>query len=182
MNQQRRKKWAATAAKVIVALFILDAAVYFGVNRTLANLVVATQARFTAVRLNWLRERASLSGLEARAAALPGERRQAKAFFNEHIPPRRVAFSRAAMLIEKLTQRSRVDLTAIKYTPETEQTDPVSHLNLDAGVRGSFDNLLDFAHGLETADDFIVVRSFKFAAGDGGVLALHVNADLYLRP
>lgn len=182
MNQQRRKRLSAGAAKVIVALFVLDAAVYFGLNRTLANLVVDTQAQFTAVRLNWLRERAKLSGLEAGAAALPGEQQQAKLFFDEHIPPRRVAFSRAATLIEKLTQRSHVDLTAIKYTPEADQAEPVSHLNLDAGVRGSFDNLLDFAHGLETADDFIVVRSFKFAAEDGGVLALHVNADLYLTP
>ncbi|MGH9352642.1 MAG: hypothetical protein ACRD2G_10855, partial [Terriglobia bacterium] len=182
MSQQRRKTWAGKAAKVILVLVIVDILAYAAVDRPLANLVAREQDRFTSVRLEWWRERGNLARLQKRVAALPAEQRQTQTFLDHHIPPRREAFSRAATLIEGLTQQSQVELSAIKYTPGEAHGEPVGRLNLDTNVKGSFENLLGFAHALETANDFIVVRSFKFAAGDGGVLALHVDADLYLTP
>lgn len=182
MSHERRRRWTGKAAKVILVLVILDILAYAALDRPLGNLVAREQDRFNSARLDWRSQRAALARLERRVAALPEEQAQTQAFLDQHIPPRRQAFSRAAMLIENLTGKSQVELSAIKYTPDAAHGEPVSRLNLDASVKGSFDNLLAFAHALETADDFIVVRSFKFAAGDGGVLALHVNADLYLTP
>ncbi|MGH9345396.1 MAG: hypothetical protein ACRD19_16740 [Terriglobia bacterium] len=182
MSQQRRKKWAEKAAKVILVLVILDILAYAAMERPLSSLVVRKQDQFTGARLEWQRQRENLALLQKRVAALPVERRQIQAFVDHHIPARREAFSRAATLIENLTQRSQVELSAIKYTPDKPGGGPIGRLNLDTSVKGSFENLLGFAHALETANDFIVVRSFKFAAEDGGVLALHVNADLYLTP
>lgn len=182
MSHERRRRWAGKAAKVILVLAILDILAYVAVYRPLGSLIMREQERFNSARLEWRSQRINLARLQHRVAALPNEQSQAQAFLDKHIPPRRQAFSRAASLIEDLTQQSRVELSAIKYTPDSQRGEPVSHLNLDANVKGSFDNLLAFAHALETADDFIVVRSFKFAAEDGGVLALHVNADLYLTP
>ncbi len=182
MSQQRRKKWVGAAAKAILALVILDVLAYAALDRPLANLVAREQDRFTSARLEWWRERGNLALLQKHVDALPAEQRQIQAFLDRHIPSRREAFSRAATLIESLTQRSQVELLAIKYTPDESHGEPVGRLNLNTSVKGSFENLLGFAHALETSNDFIVVRSFKFAAGDGGVLALHVDADLYLTP
>lgn len=182
MSQQRRKKWAGKAAKIVLVLIVLDILAYAAVDRPLASLVVRKQDEFTGARLEWQRQRANLAHLQKRVAALPAEQEQMQAFLDHHIPPRREAYSRAATLIENLTQQSQVELSAIKYTPDTPRGEPVDRLNVDTNVKGSFENLLGFAHALETANDFIVVRSFKFAAEDGGMLALHVNADLYLTP
>jgi hypothetical protein len=41
---------------------------------------------------------------------------------------------------------------------------------------------LKFAHGLETANDLIVIRSFTLAEGDNGALELRLATDLYLTP
>lgn len=182
MSLQRRKKWTRTAAKVILVLIVLDVLAYAAADRYLANLVASEQGRFTFARLEWLRERASLTQLEKRNAALPREREELQAFRGQHIPVHREAYSGAAVLIEQLTGKSQVQLVAIKYREGKSKGEPFEHLGLDTNVEGPFPNLLKFAHGLETSNDFIVVHSFKFAAGDGGMLALHVDADLYLMP
>jgi hypothetical protein len=42
--------------------------------------------------------------------------------------------------------------------------------------------LLKFAHGLETANDFILIREFNLATGENGMLSLRLAADFYLTP
>jgi len=42
--------------------------------------------------------------------------------------------------------------------------------------------VLNFAHALETASDFLLVRSFTFERGESGTVALRLGADLYLKP
>lgn len=182
MSLQRRKKWTQTAAKIILALAVLDALVYVVADRPLGGLIANEQDRFTNIRLEWWRQRASLAGVERRKAALPAEQQQIQTFLDQHVPPRREAFSRAAALIEQLTQQSGVHLAAVKYSPAQSKGEPLDHLGLETEVQGPFPNLLSFAHELETANDFTIVRGFRFATRNGGVLALHVNADLYLMP
>lgn len=182
MSQQRRTNWARTAAKVVVVLIVLDVALYAAAVRPLGSLLAHEQERFTSARLDWLRERDVLNRLRRRDAALPGDQRQVEAFLEKHLPVRHEAYSRTSSLIQRLSQRSSVEITGVKYSLEDKQTTPLKRLKLDATVQGPFSNLLSFAHGLETASDFIVVRSFTFEPGDQGVLALHLRADLYMAP
>lgn len=49
-------------------------------------------------------------------------------------------------------------------------------------VEGTFPTLLKFAHGLETASDLILLRSFNMAESDEGTLQLKLIADMYLTP
>lgn len=182
MSQQRRRNWTQTAAKVIVVLMALDAVLYVAAVRPLTNLVAHEQERFTATRLEWLRHRASLARLSRRDEALPVDQKQVKAFLEEHLPVRHQAYSRTAGLIQQLSQRSNVEITGVKYSREETQKTPLESLGLEASAQGPFSNLLDFAHGLETSSDFIVLRSFQFVPGDQGVLALHLKAYLYMAP
>ena len=55
-------------------------------------------------------------------------------------------------------------------------------LGVDVNAEGSFANLVKFGYALETAGDFIVLRNCTFAPQEGGKLALHLLADLYLMP
>ncbi|MGH9451937.1 MAG: hypothetical protein ACRD11_15615 [Terriglobia bacterium] len=182
MSQQRREKWARTAAKVIVGLIVLDVILYAAAYQPLGRLVAREQQGFTATRAQWLRQRDSLLRLEKRDAALPVDQKQLHAFLQQHVPSRHDAFSRAAILVQQLTQQSGVDLTGIKYSLDKTRSQPLEPLGLETSVQGPFLSLLSFAHLLETSRDFIVVRSFTFAGGDQGVLGLRVKADLYMAP
>lgn len=182
MSQQRRTNWTQRAAKVIVVLVALDAVLYVAAVRPLSNLVAHEQQRFTATRLEWLGQRASLARLSRRDAALPADQKQVKAFLEAHLPVRHQAYSRTAGLIQQLSQRSSVEITGVKYSLEEKQKTPLESLRLEASAQGPFSNLLDFTHGLETSSDFIVMRSVQFVPGDQGMLALHLKADLYMAP
>jgi Tfp pilus assembly protein PilO len=59
---------------------------------------------------------------------------------------------------------------------------PLLRLELEIKVEGSFPALLKFAHGLETASDLMLIRSFSIAAGENGGLELRLAADSYLTP
>ncbi|MGH9407536.1 MAG: hypothetical protein ACRD3D_17080 [Terriglobia bacterium] len=183
MSQQTRKQWVETAAKVILIVAVCDVLLYLGSRRYVGNLVATEQDRFNAARLDWWREKQNLALLQKRTGSIPAAENAMRAFLDQHVPVQRQAYSRAASLVEQLSQKSQVQLVAIRYHPPAESKgEPLAHLTLETNVEGSFDNLLTFAHALETSNDFIVVRSFKFAAENQGVLGLHVNADLYLMP
>lgn len=182
MSQQRRRNWTRTAAKVIVVLVAVDAVLYVAAVRPLSNLVAHEQERFSATRLEWLRQRGSLARLNRRASAVPADQKQVKAFLEEHLPVRHQAYSRTAGLIQRLSQQSNVEITGVKYSLDDTQKTPLESLGLEASAQGPFPNLLGFAHGLESSGDFIVLRSFQFVPGDQGVLALHLKADLYMAP
>ncbi|MGH9327783.1 MAG: hypothetical protein ACRD2B_14030 [Terriglobia bacterium] len=182
MSPDRRKNWTRTAIKIIVPLIVLDALAYVALQRPLARLLSGEEQRFTVTRLEWQREKQQLVDLQKRDEQLPAEDRQLAAFLRRHVPPRREGYSRAALLIDHLTEQSGVGLAGISYGLAQTKGDPFEHLGLKVEVQGPFGALLSFGHALESASDFIVVRSFKFEAAGGGVLGLQLNADLYLMP
>ncbi|HEX5482355.1 MAG TPA: hypothetical protein VFZ08_06985 [Terriglobia bacterium] len=182
MSQQRRKNRTHIAIWVVLILAGLNVLVYAALNRSLSGRLAQEQQRFEATRLDWLREKAQLAYLEKRDAALPVEDRQLRSFLERHVPSRREGFSRAALLIQRLTQQSEVQLAAISYNLDRTKGEPFERLGLRVDVQGPFADLLNFAHSLETSSDFIVVRSFKFQGENGAALGLHLNADLYLMP
>ncbi len=182
MSRKRRKSWARVVLKIGLVLLALDAVGYVVVERSLAALVTEKYGQFNSARAGWLQERMRVASLEKENAALPGELSQLKSFLAQHLPARRQGFSSAALLLQRLTQQSNVQLSGISYNLSASKGEPLDHMSLGVYVQGSFANLLAFAHTLETAQDLVVVRSFKFNPGDGGALGLRMTADLYLMP
>lgn len=179
---QGRKTRTQVAIWIVAILVALNILAYAGLERPLSGMLAEAQQRFETTRLQWQREKAQLADLEKRDAAVPVEDRQLRSFLEQHVPSRRQGFSRAALLIQRLTQQANVQLAAISYNLDQAKSEPFEHLSLRVNVEGPFGDLLGFAHALETASDFIVVRGFKFETGNGTTLGLRVNADLYLMP
>ena len=114
--------------------------------------------------------------------ALPGAGLRLAALERDHAPPRRQGFSQAAKLVRRVTEQSGTQLTSVAYKLDNNASGPLQRLGLVIIVAGPFPALLKFAHALETASDFIVIRSFNIAAGDNHDLVLRLAADLYLTP
>jgi hypothetical protein len=180
----KRRNWKRTAIRIGLLLVVLDAVAYLVIERSLADLVAREEQQFVSTRLQLRGQRLALLRIQQRVNALPAEEKQLRGFMEKHIPRRREGYSRAAVLIENLTQRSDVELSGIGFgRVDDQQTDgPFRVLTVNANVQGPFANLLNFSHGLDTASDFLVVRSFKFETGNQGVLGLRLTADLYLMP
>ena len=103
-------------------------------------------------------------------------------FLEQHMPARRSSFSKAAGLVRKLTEESGVQLSGVSYRLTRGKNEPLARLAVDVNVHGPFNNLMDFAHALETTREFVLLRGFTLEGGDGGSLALRTSAELYVTP
>lgn len=182
MHRRRRKiiiriiEWAA------LGLLFLDGALYLALLRPVRRLAAGEQQAQDAAERRVLEMRSRVERLKKFQAALPGAAVDVKSFLSDHIPGRRRGYSRADRLIRQLSEQSGLQTARVTYRLSSPAGDPLERLGIEVTVEGPFPGLLKFAHGLETGDDFILVRDFAFQPSEGGNLALRLGADLYLEP
>jgi Tfp pilus assembly protein PilO len=157
-------------------------ALYFGMYRSTQALVSSEQQQFAAVRRRIFDGEARIERLKKFRATLPEAGKRLALLERDYTPPRRQAFSQAAKLVRRVTEESGIQLASVAYKLDNNVSGPLQRLGLVIKVAGSFPGLLRFAHGLETASDLMVIRSFNIAVGDNRVLELRLTADLYLTP
>lgn len=178
MRQSRRRNVIRIMEGVALGLVLVDLVLWLGLVRLYDRKVRTEQERLEIARRRWQEEKARVAQLEKIQAT--GTDAELNDFLHDHMPPRRSSFSRAARLLSRLSQQSGVQLSGVNYRLNSPKEEPFKRLGMDISVHGPFPSLLSFAHGLETASDFVLVRSFSFEPGDGGVLALRLGAELYL--
>jgi len=182
VRKSRRQLLVRIVERVALALILLDVLLYFAMFRPVGNLVASAQQRYSATRRRIHEGQVRVERLEKFQQALPSAEEGIEAFKHDHVPPRRRGFSRAARLVRRVSEQSGIQFTNLAYRLDTGKGEPLERLGIEIDVEGSFAGLLKFAHALETASDFIVVREFSFEPGDGEALALRLAADLYLTP
>jgi len=165
-----------------VSLVLLDVLLYFVMFRPVQALASSAQQQFATLRRRIFDGEIRIERLKEFLGALPEAGERLASFKRDHAPPRRQGFSQAAKLVRGATEQSETQLTSVAYKLDNSAAGPLQRLGLLIKVEGSFPALLKFAHALETAGDFIVIRSFIITSGEGGELGLRLTADLYLTP
>ena len=164
------------------SLVLLDVLLYFGMLQSTQALVSSKQQQFTALRRRIYDGEVRIERLKKFREALPEAGKRLAALEQDHTPPRRQGYSQAAKLVRSATEQSGTQLTSVAYKLDNNASGPLQRLGLVIIVSGPFPALLKFAHALETASDFIVIRSFSMAASETHALELRLGADLYLTP
>lgn len=182
MRKNRRKALIRVIESVALALVVVDVVFWLALLQPLRRLLAAEQHGLSVAQTRLQEQRSRVERLKTFQAALPGAHQQLKVFLRDHIPPRRRAFSRAARLVRRLSEQSGLQLTSLSYRLDSSSDRPLERLGMEVTVEGPYPGLVKFAHTLETASDFILVRDFKVQPGDKGNLALRLGADLYLEP
>jgi len=182
MRKSRRQAVIRVVQWVALSLAGLDVALYLAVVRPLGRVRSDEQQARDVVEQRLGEQRARLERFRRFQAALPDAGQALKAFVRDHVPSRRRGFSRAARLLVRLSEASGLQLAGRSYRLNTTEGGPLERLGMEVTVEGPFSSLLKFAHGVETANDFILVRDFAFQPGEGGTLVLRLGADLYLEP
>lgn len=168
----------------ITALVVIAADLALAVGLVLVSSRVRSERELHTSLSDQVRaEQSVVAHLQKTVDTLPMTEGQIRLFLDNHVPSRREAFARATRLIWALKQKSGVQLNGVGYKRDQRAQDqPLQRLALEVSLEGSFPNLLNFAHLLETASDFVVVRGCSFNPGEGGKLGLHVSADFYTTP
>jgi Tfp pilus assembly protein PilO len=165
-----------------LGLVALDIVIYLAVYRPLGGKIAAEQQRYSRERERVRDQQARVSRLEEFQAALPQAGEQLKDFRDRRTSPRRRGFSTAAHLVRKVADAAGVQPPSVTYRLDAAHNDPLEPLGLEINTGGSYAGLLKFAHALETANDFILIREFNFVAAENGMLSLRLVADFYLTP
>jgi Tfp pilus assembly protein PilO len=181
MSKQKRKALIRLAERVALAILAVDILLYALLVVGLSDRIGAAAQTREALRRQVYHEQTRIARLKRYQAGLPDAKQQIEQFEKKRVPSRRQGFSRAARLIREVGQQSGVDVSSVNYKLHSDDTEPMERLGISVSAKGLYPSLIKFAHTLETAGDFLVVRQFSFLHGDGGTLELRMYADLYLQ-
>ncbi|HXH49291.1 MAG TPA: hypothetical protein VNM47_08090 [Terriglobia bacterium] len=182
MQKKRRQFVERVIAAGGIGLVALDVVLYLAAYRPLASDIVAAQQHYTQARIGARIHEARVSRLEKFKAALPQAAVLYQDFADHRTSPRRRAFSTAAELLRMSAQSAAVQPPSVTYKVDSKHHDPLKRVGLEITTEGSYEGLVKFAHALETANDFLLIRGFSLGIGDKGTLTLRLFADLYVTP
>ena len=164
------------------SLILLDVLLYFGVYRSTQALASSAEQQFASLRRRIFDGENRLEQLKKFLGELPEAGKRLSSFEKDHTPPRRQGYSEAAKLLRLVADKSGAQLAKVEFKLDPKPSGPLQRLGLVIIVDGSFPALLKFAHGLETANELILIRSFNLAAVEERTLELRLVADFYLTP
>lgn len=182
MPKSRRQFVLTLLKRMALGLILFDVFLYFGVVERLHKAAVSELQRYSVLRRRVREEEERVARLERFESSLPDGKKQVQLFERKYVPPRRRGFSRASRLVRQLTQQSGLRLSNVAYKLDLKHDEPLERLGIEVTVEGSFAGLVNFAHALETAGEFVLIREFSFEPVEGGALELRLGADLYLAP
>jgi hypothetical protein len=118
---------------------------------------------------------APLRGLDKRVEV---SRAQIKAFYDKRIPPN---YSSFATRIGELEVKSGVRLSRLQYTQGPPGAD-LTEISLDAGITGSYPQIMRFINSVERDQNFFIVRTMALTGQQGGMVSLRLKVSTWLRP
>jgi Tfp pilus assembly protein PilO len=182
--RKSRRQIVNRIIEVLGAGFVALAFVaFFGVYRPLAIRLDSQAHRRAELRQSIRNLQVRVQVLKKYEAAQPDVAKGLDDFTSHRVPSRRECYSTADHLLNKVADASGVKLAALAYKLEPKRKDPLERLQIEINAQGPYAGLIKFAHTLETADDFMLVRDFQFTPGENfGPVSLKLDADLYLMP
>jgi hypothetical protein len=120
-------------------------------------------------------ETAPLRGLDKR---VDQSRDQMKGFYHKRIPPN---YSQIAGRIGDLAVKAEVRLSRVTYTQGPPGSD-FTEITMDAGISGSYPQIMRFVSTLERDQTFFVIRAMSLTGQQGGLVNLRLRVSTWLRP
>jgi hypothetical protein len=118
---------------------------------------------------------APLRGLDQNIA---GSGKQMQTFFAKRIP---ASYSSIATRIGELQVKAGVRLTRVQYAQGQPGSD-LTEISMDAGISGSYPQIMHFVNTLERDQTFFVIRAMSLTGQQGGLVNLRLRVSTWLRP
>jgi hypothetical protein len=118
---------------------------------------------------------APLRGLDNRVEL---SRSQMQAFYDKRVPPN---YSSIANRVGELQVKSGVRMSRLQYTQNPPGAD-LTEISLDAGISGTYPQIMHFINSLERDQTFFVIRTMALTGQQGGLVNLRLRVSTWLRP
>lgn len=120
-------------------------------------------------------ETAPLRGLDQR---VEDSRSQIATFYGKRVPR---SYSAIATRIGELAVKGPVHLSRVQYAQGTAGAD-LTEIEMDAGISGSYPQIMRFVNSLERDQTFFVIRAMSLTGQQGGMVNLRLRVSTWLRP
>jgi Tfp pilus assembly protein PilO len=104
-------------------------------------------------------------------------REQIQAFYEKRIPSH---YSTFAERVGDLQVKSGVRLSRVQYT-QGPPGDDLTEVSLDAGISGSYPDIMRFVNSLERDPMFFVIRGMQLTGQQGGLVNLRLRVSTWMR-
>jgi Tfp pilus assembly protein PilO len=167
--------WHAAGFAVLLVL-VIGFAIRLGLDWAATNgrstdVLAGKQVELKALEL----QTAPLRGLDKRVEE---SRSEMAAFYAKRIPPN---YSSIAERIGDLQVKSGVRLTRVQYTQGPPGSE-VTEISMDAGISGTYPQIMRFVNSLERDQTFFVIRAMALAGQQSGLVNLRLRVSTWLRP
>jgi hypothetical protein len=167
--------WHYTGFGVLLVL-VIGLAIRFGFDWAATNSHSTDALAGKQVELKTLDlQTAPLRGLDGR---IEESRSQIQTFYNKRIPPN---YSSIATRIGELAVKGPVRLTRVQYAQGPAGSD-LTEILMDAGISGSYPEIMRFVNSLERDQTFFVIRAMSLTGQQGGLVNLRLRVSTWLRP
>jgi type IV pilus assembly protein PilO len=166
--------WHYVGLAALIAL-VIGLAVRLGfdwsaLNSDSAETLAGKQVQFTALN----RQTAPLRGLDQRVAQ---SREQMQEFYAKRIP---ADYSSILTRTGELGVTSGVRLSRVQYA-QGAPSGGLTEISMDAGVTGTYPQIMRFVNGLERDKTFFVIRAMALTGQQGGMVNLRLRLSTWLR-
>ncbi len=160
----------------VLLLLVIGLAVRFGLDWAATNghstdALAGKQVELKALDL----ETAPLRGLDKRVELT---RAQIQAFYTKRVPPN---YSSIATRIGELAIQGPVRLSRVQYAQGPAGSE-LTEIQMDAGISGSYPEIMRFVNSLERDQTFFVIRAMSLTGQQGGLVNLRLRVSTWLRP
>jgi Tfp pilus assembly protein PilO len=164
------------AAFVVLLAAVIVLSIRFGLDWAATNdrstgALAAKQVQLQALNL----QTAPLRGLDKRVEEAHA---QLKAFNAKRIPPNYSSIDRR---IGELGVSSGVRLSRVQFSQGKPGAD-LTEISMDAGITGTYPQIMRFVNSLERDQNFFVVRGLTLTGQQGGLVNLRLQVSTWLRP
>lgn len=165
-----------------ISLVLLDVVLYFAVYRETQSQLSSELDQFVSLRQRIFDGEARIERLTRYKAGLPDTGQKLASLIEDHTLHRRTAYSQAFKLLRQVAEQSGAQLGKVEFKRNDKAGGPVLPLGVAIDAEGTFPQLLKFAHGLETASELLVIRTFSMTEGEDTPQQLRLIVDMYFTP
>jgi len=160
----------AVLGLLVAALGVRLALDWSATSGNSAGELQSQQARLKALEL----QTAPLQGLDQKIA---DTRTAIQSFYQKRVPAN---YSSIAARVGTLELGSGVRLTRVLYS-QGAPTGDLTEITLDAGITGTYPEIMRFINGLERDPNFFVIRAMSLTGQQGGLVNLRLKVSTWLR-
>jgi Tfp pilus assembly protein PilO len=164
---------------LLAAIFVLNLMAYAFIvrpmSRSVANVEQSTQRAeqaLSAARTEYNRANGTLTGKERATKELATF--YSSVLAQDLAGARRLTYGR----LSRLARQSRLDYQRGRYEPLEEKGSNVSKFKASVELRGSYNDVRNFIHAIETAPEFVVIDNISLSEGESSDSALRLGMEM----